>query len=142
MSYDLQGIGRMARPAVSHQQISRNIVINFYLLTSFKKFEAFQEGTANNKPTCEKIPDVTFVDIETNNVLVLVEIEKVWSNETIWKIKDSLIKKYKHQEVFLYNYKKNLWRKYYKKSKEIVFEETPYSNILQVNLSELLVLSK
>lgn len=111
MGYDLQGIG-MARPAVSHQQFARNIVINFYLLTKFERIEAFQEGTANNKPTCEKVPDVTFVDIETEKVLVSVEIEKIWSSETIWKIKESLIGRYKHQEVFLYNYRKNLWRKY------------------------------
>jgi len=64
------------------------------------------------------------------------------SGKTICKAKDSLTKMYKHQEVFLYNYKKNLWRKYYKKGKEIVFEETAYSKILLLNLSNLLVLSK
>lgn len=141
MGYSLEGIG-MARPAVSHQQIARNIVINFYLLTKFEKFEAFQEGTANNKPTCEKVPDVTFVDIKTEKVLVSVEIEKFWSGETIWKIKESLINRYKHKEVFLYNYRKNLWRKYYKKGKEILFTETAYSDVMQVNLSDLLMLPK
>ncbi len=141
MGYDLHKIG-MARPAVSHQRIARNIVINFYLRTSFKQFEAFQEGTANNKSTCEKIPDITFVEMETGKVLVSVEIEKIWSGATIWKIENELIKKYKHQEVFLYNYKKNLWRKYYKKGKEIVFEETAYSSVLQINLADLLMLPK
>ena len=141
MGYSLEGIG-MARPAVSHQQFARNIVINFYLLTKFEKFEAFQEGTANNKPTCEKVPDITFVDIETEKVLVSVEIEKIWSGATIWKIENELIKKYKHQEVFLYNYRKNLWRKYYKKGKEILFAETAYSAVLQINLADLLALNK
>lgn len=140
MGYDLHKIG-MARPAVSHQQISRNIVINFYLQTKFKKFEAFQEGTANNKPTCEKVPDVTFLELVSEKVFVSVEIEKVWSGATIWKIENELIKKYKHKEVFLYNYKKNEWRKYYQKQKEIVFEPTAQSNILSINLADLVELS-
>jgi len=42
----------------------------------------------------------------------------------------------------LYNYRKNLWRKYYKKGKEILFAETAYSDILQINLTDLLVLNK
>jgi hypothetical protein len=61
---------------------------------------------------------------------------------TIWKIENELIKKYKHQELFLYNYRKNLWRKYYKKGKEILFAETAYSDVLQINLADLLALNK
>jgi hypothetical protein len=139
MGYDLHEIG-LARPAVLHQAFARNIVINFFNAKGFKEYEAFQEGTANHKPTCEKIPDVIFVNVQNKKVAVSVEIEKSWNGSTIYKIQNELIKRYKHQEVFLYNYTKNEWRKYFKKGKEIVFENTSLSDVLGVDFAEMIVL--
>ena len=135
MGYDLSGLG-MARPALTHQRITRNIVINFCNKFGFEEIEAFQECTANTKPTCEKIPDVVFWDLHAEKVVVSIELEKYWNTETIEKIVQSLLKKFKHKEVFLYNYVKMKWRRYYLKGKEAFYDETDYSEVLGINLSE------
>ena len=135
MGYDLSGLG-MARPALTHQRITRNIVINFYNKFGFEQIEAFQECTANTKPTCEKIPDVVFFDLHADKVVVSIELEKNWNGETIQKINQSLLRKFKHQEVFLYNYPKEKWRRYYLKGRQVFYDETDYSDVLGIYLSE------
>ncbi|MCS6795723.1 MAG: hypothetical protein NZ516_07165 [Raineya sp.] len=40
----------------------------------------------------------------------------------------------------MYNYRKDTWRKYYKQGKEIIYEQSDRSEILQVNFGDLILL--
>lgn len=139
MGYDLDGIG-MARPAMVHQRISRNIVINYYVKHGFDTIEALQESTANLKPTCEQIPDVVFVDVATNKVIVSVELDKAWLKITRVRIEEALTK-YKHKEVFWYNYTRDEWERHYlyKGNFECDIMED-YSQQLKIHLSDYITL--
>ncbi|GAB4351093.1 MAG: hypothetical protein OHK0038_28900 [Flammeovirgaceae bacterium] len=123
MGYTLEGLG-LARPSVAHQRIARNIVINWYNMQGFEKIEAFQEGTANFKTTGEDVPDVIFVDVSTQKVVVSIEIEKHFRSKLKRKVAD-LLDTFKHKEVFVYDYIRELWYRctWDKKNKEMIVEK-------------------
>ncbi len=139
MGYGLEGIG-MARPAILHQRISRNIVINYYVKHGFDTIEALQESTANLKPQCERIPDVVFVDVAKNKVIVSVELDKCWLKVAAARVEDA-ITDYKHKEVFWYNYIKDEWRRYYWLKGNVVYDDMEdYSQQLKIHLSDYISL--
>ena len=74
MGYSLHKIG-LARPALEHQRIARNIIINFYNEFGFSKYEAFQEGLADFNNPDGLVPDVKcFMNVDDNKVDIAIEI--------------------------------------------------------------------
>lgn len=140
MGYSLSGIG-MARPAILHQRIARNIVINYYLQTGFASFEAFQEGNASFSDPDSLIPDVVFYAHDSPTPLVAVEIERtaLIAYRLPAKISEYL-NVYGLSEVFSLDYEKGIWTRHSRSPKGIKSKQTSFSEVLQTDLAELTVL--
>ena len=136
MGYSLDGIG-LARPSLRHQRIARNIVINYYNDTYFADYEAFQEGLANILDPNSLVPDVVFM--QNNKIEVVIEI----ANHLQFKSKllkgkvEELLSTYDIKEVFVYNYEESIWSCY---GKELDVDEPSYSNLLELDLDDLIEL--
>jgi hypothetical protein len=141
MGYDLDGLG-MARPKLEHIQAQRNILINWFLISQYKDFEALQEPSTNIYHTYDgKVPDVGFYKVLNNGILVkhpsvIIEIEK---NENIEEaqFKTKYYFKKDVQECFIWDYEENIWYKYTNPDFNN-FAYNPYSSVLNVNLEALL----
>lgn len=146
MGYSLDGLG-MARPAYQHVAYNRNIILNYYLQTKFKKYQVLQEPSVDLENTYDGyVPDVAFYKVTKNGLMtlpeVVIEIEKTDNIEdaAIPKVK-KYIEKYGCKEVFILDYESLIWYKYelpYYAPSE--FDFSSYSDILQIDLEELLEL--
>lgn len=111
MGYDLNGLG-MATPSPAHKQISRNILINFYLQYGFGKYEIYQEAAANDKETDSLVPDLMICKKGSRQPLIVVEIEQTKRIGRATAKLESYFEEYGVKEVFVCDYLTGIWLKY------------------------------
>ena len=63
----------IASTAYMHQKIIRNILVNYFLETSYQKFEPIFDFSINPNDMDQERPDVIFY--ENNTPVVIIEIE-------------------------------------------------------------------
>lgn len=107
------------RPAIPHQRIIRDIILNWYLRTGFHTYEALPEpgiwieldDDDGNSNMFERVPDVGFVLPGYDKVTVAIEVLKSGSyTRTELLSKREEYYKYGMAELFIYNYMSGSWK--------------------------------
>jgi Uma2 family endonuclease len=111
MGYDLNGLG-MATPSLEHKQISRNILINFYLQYGFTQYEIYQEAAANERDPDSLVPDLMICKKGSRKPLIVVELERTKRLKRATSKLEAYFEEYGVQEVFICDYQTGLWLKY------------------------------
>lgn len=135
MGYDLNGLG-MARPTIQHLTTTRNIVINWYLQTGFKGYDAYQEPSADlDTPEEGYVPDVGFYEIGKLSPSVIIEVDTGKKGIMQAQTKVSYyLQWYEVEEVFIYDYVTGQWERHTPNGKS----STSESEVLGVYLEDLI----
>lgn len=133
---NMNQVSFMARPDFTHQEIVRNILINYFLETDFK-FDCFQESVIDKNDLDSFSPDLCFFERKNPYPSVIIEIDHVQSYKahTDSKMPAYFTKYTEVKEIFVYLYDLKEWRLYteYKN-----FKETSYSKVLDIDLNDLI----
>ncbi len=102
MGYNLNGLG-MATPTRRHKEISRNIVINFYLRFGFDKYDIYQEAAADQSDHNGLVPDPIIYQNRAKKPVTMFEIDHT---KALWRADVKIgpyLDHYGVREVFVYD---------------------------------------